>query len=60
MTPAELSVAVDMSRNNVDQLLFKMHKAGEVQKAGRGHYTHPSRTDFATPRLRTPISSIRK
>jgi len=25
------------------QLLFKMAKAGEVLKSGRGHYIHPSK-----------------
>jgi hypothetical protein len=29
--------------NNVDQLLFKMAKAGEALKLGRGHFMHPSK-----------------
>ena len=48
MTPGELSIAVSMSRNSVNQLLFKMHKVGEVQKARRGRYIHPGRADLAT------------
>jgi hypothetical protein len=32
-----------MPRNNVDQLLFKMAKTGDVVKSGRGHYLHPSK-----------------
>jgi hypothetical protein len=41
MSPGELGTASHMSRNNVDQLLYKMAKAGEVQKVGRGRYQHP-------------------
>ena len=43
MSPGELATAARMTRNNVDQLLYKMAKAGEVQKAGRGRYQHPER-----------------
>jgi len=50
ISPRELSIAAGMPRNNVDQLLFKMGKAGEVNKAGRGNYVHPDRTDLL-PRL---------
>lgn len=46
ISPSELAIAADMPRNNVDQLLFKMVKAGEVQKTGRGRYIHPDRTDL--------------
>lgn len=46
MSPREIALAATMPRNNVDQLLFKMGKAGEVRKAGRGHYIHPDRTDL--------------
>jgi hypothetical protein len=42
MSPAEIADALDLPRNNVKQLLFKMAKAGEVLKAGRsGRYSHP-------------------
>jgi hypothetical protein len=43
MSPSELSAATGMSGNNLRQLLFKMAKAGEVQKAARGRYLHPDR-----------------
>ncbi|QDY99162.1 AAA family ATPase [Nitratireductor mangrovi] len=46
MSPREIAMATSMPRNNVDQLLFKMGKAGEVQKTGRGCYVHPDRTDL--------------
>lgn len=38
MTPAEIATAVGMPNLNVRQLLFKMAKAGEVHKAGKGRY----------------------
>lgn len=41
LTPRDLAVATGLTRNAVDQLLFKMAKAGEVAKAGRGKYLHP-------------------
>jgi hypothetical protein len=47
MGPGEVAIAAEMPRNNVDQLLFKMAKAGEVRKIGRGHYVHPDRKDLA-------------
>jgi hypothetical protein len=56
MSPRELSIAAAMPRNNVDQLLFKMGKAGEVQKAGRGNYIHPDRSDL----LSTPDKNDKK
>lgn len=46
MSPGELATASRMSRNNVDQLLYKMAKADEVRKAGRGRYIHPDRADL--------------
>jgi hypothetical protein len=44
MTVRDIVIASGMARNNVDQLLFKMAKAGEVLKAGRGRYVHPSKS----------------
>ena len=38
MTPTELSAAVCKPLNNIKQLLFKMVKAGEIQRAGKGRY----------------------
>lgn len=43
MSPTDLSTATGMSGNNLRQLLFKMAKAQEVLKAGRGRYQHPDR-----------------
>jgi hypothetical protein len=43
MSPQDIVAATGMSRNNVDQLLFKMAADGEVQKLGRGKYLHPNR-----------------
>ncbi len=46
ISPRELSIASGMARNSVDQLLYKMGKAGEVLKTGRGLYIHPDRGDL--------------
>ena len=46
MSPQDIAVAADMKRNNVDRLLGKMAKAGEVLKAGRGLYVHPDRANL--------------
>ena len=47
MGPRDVAIATEMPRNNVDQLLFKMAKAGEVEKTARGRYIHPERQDLA-------------
>ena len=39
MSPADISVAANMPRNNVKQLLFKMAKEGEVEKITIGAST---------------------
>ena len=39
MTAGDLAVATGMSRNNVDQLLFKMARDGEVCRVKRGFYS---------------------
>jgi hypothetical protein len=46
MNPKEISVATGNSRNSTDQLLYKMMRAGEVEKAGRGRYIHPNRPEL--------------
>ena len=46
MSPTEIADALGLSRNNVKQLLFKMAKAGEVAKTGRGQYSHPDRAGY--------------
>lgn len=46
MKPGEIAIEADMSRNNVDRLLGKMAKTGEVLKIGRGLYVHPDRGDL--------------
>ncbi len=51
MTPAEVSTATGKASLNVRQLLFKMAKAGEVHKAGKGRYwvepSNPRNSDNA-------------
>jgi hypothetical protein len=49
LSPRDISIGARMPRNNVDQLLFKMAKSGEVLKTGRGKYIHPSRRDIVEP-----------
>jgi RecA-family ATPase len=44
LSPSEVALVTGMSKLNVRQLLFKMTKAGEVEKAGRGKYSLPSGT----------------
>ena len=56
MSPQEIAVMSDMKRNNVDRLLGKMAKAGEVLKASRGRYVHPSRPDLTAD----PTSTLGK
>ena len=46
MGPGEIASATGMPRNNVDQLLYKMAKDQQVQKAGRGRYVHADRDDL--------------
>ena len=41
MTPKAIADALNIPVNNVKQLLFKMAKAGEVQKKSRGQYSLP-------------------
>ena len=41
MTAVDLVAATGMKRNNINQLLFKMSKSGEVEKAGKGIYVYP-------------------
>lgn len=38
MTPGELAAALGKQSNNIKQLLFKMAKAGEVYRVGKGRY----------------------
>jgi hypothetical protein len=43
ISPGDIATATGMPRNNVDQLLFKMARDGEVLKSSRGRYSHPNR-----------------
>jgi hypothetical protein len=58
--PREISIATGAPRNNVDQLLYKMAKAGEVMKAKRGQYVHPSRADLIEGYTSTPGKNGKK
>ncbi|GEO16433.1 AAA family ATPase [Microvirga aerophila] len=60
MGPREISIATGADRNNIDQLLYKMAKAGEVLKAKRGRYIHPSRTDLIEAHASTPHKNDKK
>jgi RecA-family ATPase len=46
MTPADLTVATGLTRNNVDQRLYHMLEGGEIIKVSRGRYAHPKRADL--------------
>jgi hypothetical protein len=54
MGPREIAIATGADRNNVDQLLYKMVKAGEVRKAKRGSYVHPDRLELMDPQASPP------
>lgn len=54
MSPKDIQVATSMNRNSVDQLLFKMAKAGEVLKAKRGRYVHPDNSNLIEGEHHTP------
>jgi hypothetical protein len=44
MSPKDIMVAAELTnRNAVDILLYKMARAGEVEKAGRGLYSFPGK-----------------
>ena len=60
MGPREISIATGADRNNIDQLLYKMAKAGEVLKAKRGRYIHPSRADLIEAHASTPHKNDKK
>ena len=51
MTPSEIHVATELTRDNVDKLLFRMANDGEIIKVSRGNYIHFDRQDLmpATP-----------
>jgi hypothetical protein len=49
MGPQDMAAMTAMSRNNVDQLLFKMAESEEVKRCGRGKYRHPDRVDLEPP-----------
>lgn len=60
ISPRELSIACNAPRNSIDQLLYKMAKAGEVLKIGRGLYIHPDRGDLIPPSPSTPHKNDKK
>jgi RecA-family ATPase len=42
MTPKDILIAAELTnRNALDQLLYRMAKAGDIEKAGRGQYSLP-------------------
>ena len=54
ISPAEIAATLGLPTNNVKQLLFKMAKNGEVEKAGRGNYVT---TSYGPPNLDNPITN---
>jgi hypothetical protein len=46
LSPRDITLATGRQQNAVHQLLFKMAKAQEVHKSGRGKYIHPNRTEL--------------
>jgi hypothetical protein len=65
MTVSEIVIGTQMPRNSADQLLFKMQRAGEVKKVGRGQYLHPSKPTPLSPhkndkKIRNNIVEVRQ
>ncbi|WP_201835031.1 AAA family ATPase [Microvirga zambiensis] len=60
MNPHEISIATGANRKCVDQLLFKMAKAGQVRKVKRGLYVHPERPDLIKTQTSTPDKNGKK
>jgi hypothetical protein len=60
MNPRDIAIGANMPRNNVDQLLFKISKAGEVLKAARGRYVHSERSDLIDAPPRNPHKNDKK
>jgi hypothetical protein len=54
MNPKDIAIVASMPRNNVDQLLFKMSKAGEILKAARGRYVHSEPSDLISDHALSP------
>src|SRR5205814_3172471 len=48
MTPSDIVTATGLGRQNVDQLLHRMHSDGEIIKRKRGFYAHASRADLVS------------
>jgi RecA-family ATPase len=48
MTPADLTIATGLTRNNVDQRLHHMLQDGEIIKVSRGRYAHARRQDLVS------------
>jgi len=46
LSPKDIEELTDIKPNNLKQLLFKMTKAGEVKKMGRGRYVLPSQKSY--------------
>jgi hypothetical protein len=49
MRPADIRVATDLTRDNVDKLLFRLAEDGEIIKISRGLYIHFDRQDLMPP-----------
>lgn len=60
MDPRELAIATGAARNAIDQLLYKLAKAGEVHKVSRGLYVHSNRGDLIAAHTRTPHKNDKK
>src|SRR5262245_16416972 len=56
MTPKDIMVAAELAnRNALDLLLYKMTKAGDIEKVGRGQYSYPGKIGKID--AETPINS---
>jgi hypothetical protein len=55
LSPAQISSLTGMEPNNVDQLLLKMTKTGEVTKPARGKYGPPDTPDKNDKKVRSDL-----
>jgi RecA-family ATPase len=59
MTPSDIVAATSLGRQNVDQLLHRMHSDGEIIKRKRGFYAHANRIDLVSGGSRKNGQNVR-
>ncbi|WP_114010571.1 AAA family ATPase [Cohaesibacter intestini] len=60
LTPTDIAIITGRNKNPVTKMLSLMSKSGEVMKAKKGHYYHPSRTDLTPGNVGNKVRSENK